>query len=408
MKGVIITGGEFPQGSSARRARIFKKALSIHELQTEILIVFPRLSMQDYKKLEPDEHAIIKPIDKLQLPEDKTNRFIFLSLFDKVISGFKLRRYILQTTPSFIISTNDFFTNIFILRLCKKKKILLIVERLDENRRKFKKNKNLIDYLGTIYDDLSEIILRQSHVIIFVISSYLENKYRQKFPLKIIQRTPPSMIDINEFDQYSNNALVGQVSSEVYDSLNSSKIKLCFAGSCVFTNGIIFTLESLSELKKTGIDFIYYLTFHKGFTSQIKDKINELGLENNTFIINGLYPEYIPALYNHMDILVLPEMGYEVADAGFPGKVSEYLASGKSIISTRFSNLEDYLIHENNCLMSSIGDSPQYIENLKRLATDENLRIKLGNNARKTAEKYFRYEIAIQPIVDAISNNPLK
>jgi glycosyltransferase involved in cell wall biosynthesis len=405
VRGIIVTGGEFPQGSSARRARIFKKALSFHGLQTEILIGFPRLSIKDYQFLETGELAVLKPIDQFQLPEKKTNRFFFSSLFDKLKAGYNIRKFILRTSINFVITFPDFFTNIFISGLCKRKKILLIVERLDENRRKFIKNKTLMDYLAAAYDDLSDNILKQRNVMLFVISSYLEKKYSKKFPPIKIARTPPSMIDIVEFDRYLNNSLEEQIPSDVYESLNSTKVKFCFAGSCIFTNGLIFTLECLAEIKKQGFDFSYYLVFHKGFTSQIQTKIIELGLEKNTFIINGLYPEYIPAFYKQMDILVLPEMGAEVADAGFPGKTSEYLASGKAVISTKFSNLDDYLINRKNCLMSNIGDKKQYVENLKELLIDKALRVFIGQNARLTAEDHFGYKQAILPIVEAISNN---
>jgi len=403
VRGIIITGGEFPQGSSARRARIFKRALTFHGLQTEILIGFPRMSNKDYEFLELDEIAVIKPIDKFQLPEQKTKRFIFRTLFDKIFVGYKIRKYILNKPPKFIITNPDLFTNIFIQGICKKKRIILIIERLDENRRQFVENKTLIDYLGIIYENFSDNILNQRNVLLFVISKYLEEKYRKKFPLIKIERTPPSMIDITEFDKYSHNSIENQLTPDIYKNLNSKKVKFCFAGSCVFINGLIFTLECLAEIKSRGLDFIYFLVFHKGYSSQIQNIIIELGLGNNTFIINGLYPNYIPAFYKQMDVLVLPEMGSEVADAGFPGKTSEYLASGKSIISTKFSNLDDYLINGQNCLISAIGDKAQYVENLNKLIVDKNLRLFLGRNARITAEKQFRFESAILPLVEVLS-----
>jgi glycosyltransferase involved in cell wall biosynthesis len=405
VKGIIITAGEFPQGSSARRARIFKKALTHHGLETHILIGFPRLTLKDYQFLEDGEITVIKPRGQSQLPEQKKDRFFFRSFKEKLLTGYNIRKYILKNKPNFVIIFPDYFTNVFITRLCRRNKILIILERLDENRRKFVTQKTLIDILGSVYDSLSDNILKKGDAMLFVISTYLEKKYYKKFPFIKITRTPPSMIDIEEYDSHSNNSLKEHISIDIYNSLEDRKIKFCFAGSCVFTNGLIFTLEQMSELKKQGFEFSYYMIFYKGFINQIQDKITELGLENNVFIIKGLYPAYIPAFYRKMDILVLPEMGIEVAEAGFPGKASEYLASGKAIISTRFSNLEDFLIHKNNCLMCNIGDKTYYIENLKALLTDQELRVFLGNNARLTAENQFDYKRAIIPMVQSISDN---
>jgi glycosyltransferase involved in cell wall biosynthesis len=100
----------------------------------------------------------------------------------------------------------------------------------------------------------------------------------------------------------------------------------------------------------------------------------------------------LPAFYKNCDILFLPEHGNIIANAGFPGKTAELLASGKPIISTKFSDLELYLRHDDNSLLSEIGNQKTYTLNLKRLLDDEQLRQRIGKNARLTAENFFDFK----------------
>ena len=123
---------------------------------------------------------------------------------------------------------------------------------------------------------------------------------------------------------------------------------------------------------------------------------DEKDIINYVSIYHGIPHNYIPSLYDSSDILVLPEQGNVVANAGFPGKVGEYLISGKAIISTNFSDLSFYLINDYNCMISGIGDHLTYIKNLKTLIYDKEKRINLGNNAIKTGLKYFNYSDAVK------------
>ena len=326
--------------------------------------------------------------------QEKIKRKLIETLFFKIYSSIKLISIIKQEKPDFIISGVNLISNYIILKHCKRNNIKLLIEKVDENRRKYLMNKKVKDYIASYYDELFEKIIIPKLDFIFVISNYLMDKYNDRFTSVSVYKAPPTFIDLERFDiSYHNH-----INENLQVILNESKITFMFAGSCVFYNGIFFFLDCLCELlKKNKYNIQVLFLFHKGYVERVREKIIDCKLSNYVNIVENCFPDYIPALYKRVDILILPELGGVVANSGFPGKISEYCAAGKAIISTRFSNIDDYLIHDYNCLMSEMYDMKKYIENLERLITSAKLRHYLGFNSRLTCEKYFDVKKAIRP-----------
>ena len=96
----------------------------------------------------------------------------------------------------------------------------------------------------------------------------------------------------------------------------------------------------------------------------------------------------------------MPEQGDIIANAGFPGKTAELLASGKAILATKFSDLPLYLTNGVNAMISEIGDHITYAQNLEKLIVDKMQRDSIGAHARETALKMFSAKNAINLYVE--------
>jgi glycosyltransferase involved in cell wall biosynthesis len=77
------------------------------------------------------------------------------------------------------------------------------------------------------------------------------------------------------------------------------------------------------------------------------------------------------------------------ANAGFPFKLGEFLASGKGVIATNVGDVSKYLHNEQNALLIQ-PDSVDDIKNalLTFVHSPEKISA-FGKEARKTAETYF-------------------
>ena len=295
----------------------------------------------------------------------------------------------------------DFLSGVLVLTLCRAKGLVFFVERTDENRRSFKNDKKIWDRIGILNEVMFDYFIVHRADCLFVVSEYLENKYKAKFPELNVKRSVPSFINIDQFKHESNNNINDLGDIDV-TSFQLSVPVIMFAGSCIYTNGLEFFLMNAEQVYKSGFDFRIVLLFFKGDVDYIRFQICKYKLDEICMIYENINPQYIPAFYQKADILVIPEMGDVVANAGFPGKTAECLAAGKAIISTNFSNLKDILINDENCLISDLGDSETYQINLKRLIQDTNLRERLGAHAIQTAIEFFDYKKSVTPMVNEL------
>ncbi|WP_342304735.1 glycosyltransferase family 4 protein [Methanolobus sp. ZRKC5] len=103
------------------------------------------------------------------------------------------------------------------------------------------------------------------------------------------------------------------------------------------------------------------------------------------------------------DILLAPYiLKNEFANVGFynsPIKLFEYMAMGKSIISSNMGQIAEIIQHGENGLLIEPGDSAQLAEYILKLADDSALRFKLGYNARMALEDKYTWKVNAKTIM---------
>lgn len=119
---------------------------------------------------------------------------------------------------------------------------------------------------------------------------------------------------------------------------------------------------------------------------------NVFGYLHNDILPNNDYANYkfnpklsfkeLSDLYAISDIALCPSW-YE----SFPLPPLEAMASGTAVITTKYGT-EDYAFDNENALTINSRDIPKMVESLMLLIEDNNLRSRLAENGRKTAEKY--------------------
>lgn len=183
-------------------------------------------------------------------------------------------------------------------------------------------------------------------------------------------------------------------------------LRFLYAGSCYQTNGIIFFLECLNAVFQSHkqLEFEVVLIFNAGLINSVREYASGLNIGKLVTITNGVPNNLVPAIYQTADVLVLPEMGDVVANAGFPNKTAEYLVSGKAILSTKFSDLGDFLTHRYNAMLVEKGDAEKYQLSIVELLTSASLRSELSVNALKTAQLHFESKKGVLPIIDLINS----
>ena len=116
--------------------------------------------------------------------------------------------------------------------------------------------------------------------------------------------------------------------------------------------------------------------------------------------------EYYTTL-NDCDIMCLIRNNTAFANSGFPFKLGEYLASGKAVIATNVSDIKYYLTDKMNALVIKPDSKADLVKAIETLITDRVLRIKIGEEGRRTAKKNFDNYNVTEKLISFIKNKIL-
>ncbi len=144
--------------------------------------------------------------------------------------------------------------------------------------------------------------------------------------------------------------------------------------------------------------------------SHLQEIVNARGLEN--IILTGFIPNSDLANYQAAcDVLIMPYQSRVSASSGgdisrylSPMKLFEYLASERAIISSDLPVLQEVLNAKNSILLSG-EDLNSWMDAIRMLHSNPELRMKLAKKARQDANLYT-WESRAKHILQGLENNP--
>jgi len=127
-------------------------------------------------------------------------------------------------------------------------------------------------------------------------------------------------------------------------------------------------------------------------------QVREQGLDE-VFTFTGNVPfKDVPAYINAMDITVAPFP--KLPDFYFSAiKILEYMAVAKPVVASRYPDTESVISDHVNGILVDPGDSVQLAQAILELLEDKELRMRLGEEARRlVSEKYTWKQVALKII----------
>ena len=214
------------------------------------------------------------------------------------------------------------------------------------------------------------------------ISNHLYNMIRETFNGKV----PAYLIPITVNLQYFN--IQNKIDS------NKKNLKIFYGGSFGQKDGLEYLIKAFDEVANnhSNIELIFSGLAHTQDFEKIKRQI-EQAKNKNRIIYKGYLntDEYYKTL-NDCDIFCMTRVNSKFANAGFPFKLGEFLASGKAVIATNIGDVADYLHNDKNALVIAPESVEEIATALQTLINNPVKRHDLGIEARKTAEQYFDAE----------------
>ena len=222
--------------------------------------------------------------------------------------------------------------------------------------------------------------IRELSAGIIVISSYLEENCR-----KLIQgKAPVHYMPIS----------VNMESFPLKPFKINTTISLFYAGSFGKKDGVPVLLDAFDRLAGKYENLRLVLT-GRGDTEAMAEFFARKQLSPYEGRID--YKGYMEekdyySLLNDVDIPCMTRVNLAFANAGFPFKLGEFLATGKPVIVSRVSDVNRFLVNGQNAMLVEPGSSVEICEAAEFLMNNLESAAAIGMRGREVARTFFDYK----------------
>lgn len=222
--------------------------------------------------------------------------------------------------------------------------------------------------------------------IIIVISTYLEGKFRKELKTKLPIYLYPVTANPNIFEKRESI---------------SGNIRILYSGTFGKKDGFDYLLAAFRRLfnEERKIELIITGEVKKSVlekTLDIADKVSFTGYLNDL--------QYFETL-KQADILVMPRINTPYANAGFPFKLGEYLATGNAVVATMVSDINKYLKNNQDSIIVEPSNSDALYKAILSLLENERLRFEIGRNGLLTFNRYFEAHATSKELLGFLTRN---
>jgi glycosyltransferase involved in cell wall biosynthesis len=154
------------------------------------------------------------------------------------------------------------------------------------------------------------------------------------------------------------------------------------------TDDVLLAFKSLRE---RGIDARLCLVGDGPDRDEVERRAHELGVMRETLFLG--YQEQVATFFAAFDVFILPS-----ANEGTPVTAIEALAAGKPVVATRVGGIPDVVRDGEDGFLVAPGDVDALADRLAQLATDDELRERMGEAARARVRERYSVERLVDDV----------
>lgn len=137
-----------------------------------------------------------------------------------------------------------------------------------------------------------------------------------------------------------------------------------------------------------------------GLRPELEQRVRDYGLQSRVVFTGRVSHEDVASLLRVSDVAAIYHRGEAAEIVETPLKLFEYMAAGRAIIAPSVPNMRHILEHERSALLVPPDQPPALADSIVRLLLDENLRIRLGRQAREEAVDNHSWSRAVGELED--------
>jgi glycosyltransferase involved in cell wall biosynthesis len=228
----------------------------------------------------------------------------------------------------------------------------------------------------------------------FCISNYLIDFYKQRGFDQHRLFLVPSTVDTERFNKQINSRL------------DYSYILYC-GSLTIIKDGVNILIESFKRISEKYPE-INLVLIGKGDSiideMIIKDLAVKLNIEKRVIFLGQLPRTEIPAYLCNAKILALARPESMVADAGFPSKLTEYLATGNPVVVTKVGEIPQYLKDNETAFLTEPGSIDAFANKLDFVLSNYEFAIHVGQNGKELTSTIFNYNFQSKRMITFIDS----
>jgi glycosyltransferase involved in cell wall biosynthesis len=184
-------------------------------------------------------------------------------------------------------------------------------------------------------------------------------------------------------------------------------VKIFYGGSFGHKDGLPYLINAFDELC-IRYNNLRLILSGKGLSTDMENifaEIAQLKCKDKIIYKGYLDTDDYYTLLNHCDIFCMTRINSKFANAGFPFKLGEFLATGKGVIATNIGDVPNYLTNKQNALLIDSESVSQLVEAISYFLNNPNKMRDIGTESRKTARQYFDSEKLSMQLFDIFKSS---
>jgi glycosyltransferase involved in cell wall biosynthesis len=167
-------------------------------------------------------------------------------------------------------------------------------------------------------------------------------------------------------------------------SQNKTSYTFLYSGSYANRDGIDLVINAFKKLSQKRQNVVLVLG------GKINDTIKEMiKIEASIKYVGMVSDNEYYGFLNSADALLVTRVNSDYANAGFPFKLGEYLATGKPVIISPVSDIRDYLIDREDVIMTDIANEDSLIKDMEYIIDNPVEAAKIGQSGLNKCKQYF-------------------
>lgn len=172
-------------------------------------------------------------------------------------------------------------------------------------------------------------------------------------------------------------------------------------------DGVDILVQSFAEIADK-YPAIKLVLIGKGDTQkeemEIRNLVSRLNLSPRVVFLGQISRSDVPRYMCNAKILALARPSSIVADAGFPSKLTEYLATGKPVVVTMVGEIPVYLKDNENAFLSVPDDAYAFAQKMKFVLENDTVAEEVAAKGKELTNTVFNYNFQAKRIVSFIGS----